>query len=336
MYISVPSEQPIRPNILPCNTSLISDPLRTPSITNDFRTQKWPGYTTGFVTEISTASDRYQCLRIVICTPLPKILIMKKVILLSDEAHLPDGIFRYACMLNELQPILLTGVFISRADQQERERSLSMGGDTLIANNAIKAFETLCVRNNIDFRVHEHSIVELTRALKTETRFADLLLYSNEGPGKEPGDDILYEYMQQTAHYAECPVLIVPERFHRIENVILAYDGSSSSVFAIKQFAVSLPELTNLETLLVCISTDKGLPDKRYIEELAARHFNRLTIFKADIEPKNHFTRWLEDQSKTLLVAGAFGRNLLSSIFRESFISGVLSAHQMPVFVAHR
>ena len=43
--------------------------------------------------------------------------------------------------------------------------------------------------------------------------------------------------MRTAVHDAECPVLIVPEDCPFPVNVILAYDGSDDSVFAMKQFA---------------------------------------------------------------------------------------------------
>ena len=81
--------------------------------------------------------------------------------------------------------------------------------------------------------------------------------------------------MQEALHDIECPAVVVPENFDFPENNILAYDGSESSVFAIKQFAYLFPELASNNTILVFAKSKEveELPDQDYIEELAARHY---------------------------------------------------------------
>ena len=95
------------------------------------------------------------------------------------------------------------------------------------------------------------------------------------------------------------PLLLVPEKFDFPESIILAYDGSENSVFAIKQFAYLFPELSNRQTLLVYANDDaeEDFPDKIQIEELAARHFSNLTLFKLDVNPKKYFSTWIFEKN---------------------------------------
>lgn len=274
---------------------------------------------------------------------------MRKVIFLSDTEQLPQPIFDYVLMLNESAPILLTGIFIPKSNYLETLISFS-GSAAVIpvlnhlvpeeevstSQNAVTQFRELCIKHGIQHRIHEKQGNLLSSELKKETRFADLLLFSNNAFQENADPDLFYEYTQYIAHHAECPVIVLPAAFHRPENLILAYDGSPSSAFAIKQLAYILPGLTNLDTLLVCMNTDEEMPDRDYIQELAPLHFKNLTFFKVDIDAGKHFTPWLEDQEKTLLVTGSFGRSMISDLFRKSFISGIVKAHKMPVFVAHR
>ena len=41
---------------------------------------------------------------------------MKKIILISDGRNFSDAAFEFAKRLNELQPILLTGIFLPQTD----------------------------------------------------------------------------------------------------------------------------------------------------------------------------------------------------------------------------
>jgi hypothetical protein len=276
---------------------------------------------------------------------------MNKVILLSDKEQLPKGAFDFACMLNEQQPILLVGVFLPKVDYWDTQLYYSFGAaapwinyvpgfepDVLVAEEAATQFRTLCERNGIEYRIHDKKYEDIRAELRTESRFADLILFSNEAFYDHLDDVISDEYVEGTLRHAECPVVVVPEKFHKPENVVLAYDGTTSSVYAIRQFAALMPELAQLETILVYADPDDrhDFPDKDYIEELVARHYGNLTLLRLELDPRSYFGTWLAERRNTILVTGAQGRRGLSRLFRRSFIAEVLSEHKLPVFIAHR
>ena len=78
------------------------------------------------------------------------------------------------------------------------------------------------------------------------------------------------------------------------------------------------------------------MPDEVYVEELLARHYNQLTIFKLDVEPDEYFSTWLSNKKQAMLIAGSYGRSGLSEIFRKSFITEAIKAHKLPIFIAHK
>ena len=85
--------------------------------------------------------------------------------------------------------------------------------------------------------------------------------------------------MKDTLQHTECPVMVVPEKFHFPSLNLLAYDGSTSSVFAIKQFAYLFPDLCDNKTILVYAAEEtEDIPAEVNIEELAASHFSNLAI----------------------------------------------------------
>ena len=201
----------------------------------------------------------------------------------------------------------------------------------------IERFERLCQKNNIVYRVHRDFFDFALPELKKETRFSDLAILSSESFYKNLGTGIPNEYLKEVLHSAECPVLVVPEKFNFPESNILAFDGSESSAYAIKQFAYLFPELSKNKTLLVyAAEEEKELPQKIYIKELAGRHFPDLTLFALDINPKKYFASWIRDKKSAILVCGAYGRSSLSQLFKTSFVSDVIGDHQLPVFIAHR
>lgn len=273
---------------------------------------------------------------------------MKKILLASDGIHFSEGAFEFARRLNEMEPVLLTGVFLPQA-QLANLWSYADGmngplfvplvesGEESIKQENIDRFEQLCVHNNIDYRIHKDYYDFALPELKKETRFADLLILGSEKFYENMGTDKPNEYLRDVLHGVECPVLLVPETFSFPESIILAYDGSDSSVYAIKQFAYLFPEFCNRETLLVYTDEKekKDFPDRILMEELTARHFPNLTFFKLTLDPKKYFATWIMEKKGALLVSGSYGRSGLSELFRKSFVNEVISDHQLPVFITH-
>jgi nucleotide-binding universal stress UspA family protein len=274
---------------------------------------------------------------------------MKKIIIAFDGKHFSEGAFEFASRLNDLNPVLLTGVFLSSMDYAAMwSVTGGMGGPVYIpmpvetdmnaVEESIRRFEKRCRGNNIDYRIHKDTDGIALAELRKESRFADLMIISSELFFDDFGNHEPNDYLKDALHNAECPVILVPEAFDFPDNIILAYDGSESSVYAIKQFAYLFPELCCRETLLVYASNqlDGSFPDEIQMEELVSRHFNDLTLFKLDASPRKYFTNWLRDKKGTVLVAGAFGRSGLSELFKKSFITEVIKEHRTPVFIAHR
>ena len=273
---------------------------------------------------------------------------MKKIIIAFDGTHFSEGSFEFARRLNQLQPVLLTGIFLPQAEigylwsyadgvSVPFIPQLETGDAELIQQN-IARFEKQCTSNNIDFRVHKDFYDLALPELKKESRFADLLIIGSEVFYKNMGTHMPNEYLRDTLHDIACPVLLVPEKYDFPESIILAYDGSDEAVFAIKQFACLFPELTNRKTMLVYAHKDatKDIPDKIQIEELAARHFSDLTLFKMNAVPKKDFSNWVMEKKSAILVSGSYGRSGISQIFKNSFIQNIITDHRLPVFIAHK
>jgi hypothetical protein len=278
--------------------------------------------------------------------------IMKKILLAFDGINFSEGAFEFARRLNEKDKILATAAFMPQVSYANLWSYAGTAGGTVAVPSIpliedeeaeqiernIERFELLCKNNDIEFRIHKDFYDFALPELKRETRFADLVIlgsesfYSSVGIG-EPND-----YLKTALHDVECPVILVPEKFDFPRNNVLAYDGSDSSVCAIKQFAYLFPEFTKQPTLLV-YSRDEyedDIPDIEYIEELATRHFPDLTITKFHLDPKDFFADWIRTRKNAILVSGSFGRSSLSRVFKRSFVREVIKDHKLPVFITHR
>jgi hypothetical protein len=266
---------------------------------------------------------------------------MKRILIAFDGINFSEGAVEMAFHLHQLSQVQLTGAFIPQVDY-EGLWSYSSGKIPLVGDEHnelldqnITRFENACRENNVRFNVKKDYLGFALPELKKETRFFDLLLLGGESFFRNSKKD-LNDYIKEALHQSECPTLVVPENFQHPRSIILAYDGSASSVYAIKCFAYLFPELCTLSTILVYSEEEgEGIPDHVEIAELLKMHYPNSRMLKLDADPDTEFKDWVNEKRRSMLVTGAFGRSLFSSLFRKSFVSDILQGHQIPVFVAH-
>ena len=272
---------------------------------------------------------------------------MKKVLIVFDGEHFSKGAFDFACHMNETNQILLVGLFLPSVDYTD-VMLYYLGGmagplyptsletdTTAIAQN-VDIFKALCLKNKIEYRVHTEIVGTILEGIQKETRYADLLIIGEELFYNNLGSSSQEVYLKDTMHRAECPVIVVPETYIFPNSLIMAYDGTQSSIYAIKQFINIFPEMLTIKTLIVYSSTKKDdIPDIDYMEEFAARHFKDLTFFKLEADPEKYFNTWMMDRGSAMLVTGSYGRSSLSEIFKKNFVTDIIKDHKLPVFITH-
>jgi nucleotide-binding universal stress UspA family protein len=274
---------------------------------------------------------------------------MKKILVAFDGHHFSEGALAFVKFVNDKNPVLLTGAFLPQVDYASLW-SYSGGGqvasmyiplvedeDAEAVQQNIERFKEYCVKNKIEHRVHKDFFDFALPELKRESRFADMLVIGSESFYNGFGRETLNDYLKSALHDVECSVIVVPEKFEMPQTNIISYDGSASSVYAIRQFACLFPELAGNPTILVFADThvDKKFPDEANIMELAARHFSDLSLLRFEENTKKQFIKWMGEKKGALLITGAFGRSGLSQLFKKSFVTDIIADHKFPVFIAH-
>jgi hypothetical protein len=270
---------------------------------------------------------------------------MLKISIQFDGGHFSQGAFDFAKQLSELTPISLTGSFLRQSDFVNLWNpapligisDVSFGDEHALEEATMNKFKAACETNQLHYHVHsfEHSIG--FPALQKQTRFSDVFLVGGEVFFSNVSNKLPNEYLKDLLHIAECPVIIVPESFTFPSTIVLAYDGSESSVFAIRQFAVLFPELSEKKTILAYSGNeDEEIPDLDYIKQFAACHFSNFECIKLSAGGRKGFGEWLKEVKDPLVVSGSFGRPELFEAIRKSFLTDVLREHQAVVFIAHK
>jgi nucleotide-binding universal stress UspA family protein len=273
---------------------------------------------------------------------------MRKILIAFDGSQYSEGAMSFAKRLNETEKITLTGLFLpqlslanlwSYTDAMTGASFIPFVEESegeLIEKN-INRFNGFCSLHNIRHEVNKVTFDFAMPELRKETRFADVVILGSETFYKNIGEDTPGEYLKDALHFAECPVIVVPEKYDFPERNVLAYDGSESSVFAIKQFIYLFPEFAENPTLLVTTNTAPDFHRQdAHIHDLVSAHFNSLSFLHLQMDAKKYFSNWMSEKKGSMLVCGAFSRSLISQIFRQSFVEDVLRDHKIPVFISHR
>jgi len=273
---------------------------------------------------------------------------MKKILLAFDGEHFSPDIIEFTRQMNLHQPVLAVGVFLPAVEYAEL--LYSFGGlpagplyvsevvpaDETVVQKNIARFKEACAQAGITSHVHREPARNIVSLLHEESRFADLLVLSGKSFYEHIGEDNRDDYIENVMHKAECPVVLIPEAYKEPQNIILTYDGGEQSAFAIRQFSYLFPSYSNLNALLVYFAGDKGKTVAPEAEELLRCHYRHLTVTTVAVKDEREIEEWFLANNDPMVVAGAYGRRMLSELFKKSFITDIVRNHKMPIFVAHK
>lgn len=188
----------------------------------------------------------------------------------------------------------------------------------------------------IDCQVHEVRAEALDMLMK-ETRYADVLVLDAELTLTEHPKATPTDFAKRVLQEAECPVFIAPLGFEGVEEIVLTYNGSASSMYAIRQFANLLPELGNRKVTVLQVRTtdeDTGQDIGKLKEWLNTRytdiHFENLSG-TADAG----LLGFILKKRKTITVMGAYGRSQVSQLLKPSAANILVKTIPQPLFIAH-
>jgi nucleotide-binding universal stress UspA family protein len=225
------------------------------------------------------------------------------------------------------QPFVDTGVY-SKFMKEERQK--------IDAN--IKIFNDKCAREGVAHKVHLDEAAPI-EGLIHESAYADLIIMDSKMNISDLLPDNPSSTLRDILADAHCPIMIVPTSYQEIKNIILSYDGSRSSVYAIKMFNYIFPEWSDAKTYLVNVNESKGnhLKENTNIRELMGRHYTNVTyeVMRGDVTKEiKKFMKY--NYSNSIVVMGAYGRNALSRLWHQSLANMIIKDIKVPVFISHQ
>lgn len=276
---------------------------------------------------------------------------MKKVIAAFDGLKFSESTLQYAIDIALNSEALLVGVFLDDftyhsykltdmvGDQgvsAERVKFL-MEKDAETRKQSVLHFIDSCKRAEIKHIIHHDKSIALQELIK-ETIYSDLLIIGAEETLTHYEEELPTRFIRDLLVDVQCPVLIVPAAYNKIDKIILLYDGDPSSVYAAKMLSYMLPQLKILPTEIVSVKLEQdktAFPHQQLIHEFIMCHYPNAKYNLLEGIPEDEIIEYLEKRQNTLVALGAYRRSMVSRWFKPSMADVLIKGTQLPLFIAH-
>lgn len=278
---------------------------------------------------------------------------MEKIVLAIDAINPDKSALEFACYLGRLTRSDITGVFMEDLTSEEKpvlkelhgmpymdweanQQSGSYQFKTSLIERNIEYFKEGCINRGVNYKLHRdrglpvHDLIE-------ESRYADLLVVDTETSFNKKYEGIPTEFVRDVLKKTECPVVIAPEDFEELDEIIFTYNGTSSSLFAMKQFAYLFPQLHNKKAILLQVN-DSGEwedADDLKLAEWLETHYDNFSYEALKGKPSIKLFDYLYQRKNIFIVMGAYGRNSVSRFFKASEAENIIKTISQPIFIAH-
>lgn len=263
---------------------------------------------------------------------------MEKILLAIDAIKPDKNTLEFACYLARLTKSKITGVFLENAvladtvtDGVKDRKAMSC-----LPEDNIRWFNEKCINEETRHDLHtDHGVT--VKELVAESKYADLVIVDAETSFNKLYEGSPTKFVTEFLKDSECPVVIAPEEFDGIDEIILAYDGSSSSIFAIKQFTYLFPQLSNKKISVVQVSRDGRWTEqeKDKFSKWLKNHYTDLNFIALKGETDTALFDFLLRRKNIFLVMGAYGRSNISQLLKHSRAELIIKTITQPIFIAH-
>jgi nucleotide-binding universal stress UspA family protein len=315
--------------------------------------------------KVTPSGDDAHCLADRTAGPLQK-NTMEKILLAMDGYKQNTYAIDFACYLAKLTHSRLTGVFLEGDLEDDEAEIIRMEApealEPLEATEPLGAagpltagpltqsvlatdpvlqrvhrFHEACLSREVAAKVHRDRGVPVDDIL-VESRFSDLIVVDPETSFRKVDKGFPGRFIRDVLLAAECPVVVSPYQFDGLDEVIFAYNGTSSSVFAIKQFTYLFPEFKRKKAVVVDVHTDgeTAIEEQYKMKEWLSAHYLHVDFVLLKGDPSDELFGYLLQRKNAIVVLGAYGRGILSRFLKPSHASLLLRTINLPIFITHR
>ncbi|WP_341835658.1 universal stress protein [Chitinophaga pollutisoli] len=278
---------------------------------------------------------------------------MRKILYLADAYKIDRHPLEFAGFVCNLLNSPLSAFLVELAPHDAAAESalreeIVCSGVQVRRDAPIGELRDACVQRNLD--VFKHACEEVginavpqvlsnhvADAVLMECRYADLLLIDPAmslgiaSPAHPPS------FARNLLSQAECPVILMPERFDGLEEIVFAYDGSPSAVFAIKHFCAIFPRLGDRKLTVLTAHGDAKVT-KKEIQLMSAwlrANFRQVDFVSVGEDSRAALMDYVLGNDKLMVVMGAYGRSGWSSFFSSSHADPLATYVSKALFISH-
>jgi nucleotide-binding universal stress UspA family protein len=278
---------------------------------------------------------------------------MKKFIAVFDGLNFCESTMSYAIFLARHSNAHLVGVFledftrrsygtleIARYEGDDIDRHIHEldEKDDEARMESIQQFNAACKQAGLKFSFHRDRNIAMQELLH-ESIYADLLIISAAETLTRYHEPAPSRFIREMLDDVQCPVVLVPAKYHAVNKIVLLYDGEPSSVHAVRMFSYLFKELKHLDTEVVTVNNNNDsvlLPNGRLIKEFVEQHYPAAEAIILKGDPDEEVANYLKRETKfPLVVTGAYRRSKLSRLFRQSMADHLVQQVDVPLFIAH-
>lgn len=272
---------------------------------------------------------------------------MKKILVILNGIHLSNNVLASAVNLGKSTEVFLHAIFLNDESHSSEYRYFFPNDLSTTENNLtgksfaeedreiletnIKLFEDECAVAGIKSEVETRRHLAITDLVR-QSDFYDLLLIDAKTN--------LWDYpLAELLAEAHCPVLLTGSKMETPGTILLAYDGSASSSYALKMFTYLFPEWNSRPVELVYIASgdERALPHEREVTSWLSLHYGQVEQQVLTGPVHQALVEFINAQPEPpFLVMGAFGRKAISRMFHRSLSKAVIKQTNASVFITHK
>jgi hypothetical protein len=247
---------------------------------------------------------------------------MKRILLAIDGLKINLKTLDFACHIGSLTRSNLTAVFLENL-VVENKLLVKEGYDATYINwgvnentpehqakmdlirKNIRIFKDYCANRKIRYDIICEEGTPAKEIIR-QSRFGDLLIADAEIGFNEKYEVGPTRFEKEILKKAECPVIIAPESFNRIDEIIFCYDGSRSAIYAMKQFDYFFPELRWTKIVLIEVTrlNNSYLAEMEQVKEWLCRRYDDINIEILQGKTKDELFLYLLQKDNAIFVMG--------------------------------
>lgn len=272
---------------------------------------------------------------------------MERILVLVDGDGIQRETMEFACYIANLTQSKLTGLFYNPDGEAQWHSPVAGHGAKDVLGDIVThqhhlaemkaAFVRFCDNQQLLRKPESIDVIRLEE-IYLQTRFADLIILTPDYGANPNQSTLASQNVLNVLKHAECPVFVAPLTMKELSEIVFTYDGTSSSVFAIKQFTQLFPQLKDLSVTLLEVKSDysDSIDFHESINGYLASHFRYVKEMVLKGKPEDELFSYLLDKKQIFVVLGAFGKHFMYSLLHRSTATLLLQTTALPVFISHK